>query len=133
MKVNNYANDKINIKVRLFGTDEKGDQKNYPFDNVLGVTNSIEVVDNNNLTEFSIAEANTYFTGTAGASFEITLPEANPDYNTYKYIIMSTVNRPSVTWVAVGASIVGLPTSLSANTPICVQYNNVDTTYYISM
>jgi hypothetical protein len=41
MKVANYANAAIDLKVRLFGTDGNGIQKNYPFSQILGVNNSI--------------------------------------------------------------------------------------------
>jgi hypothetical protein len=134
MKVNNYQNGIIGLNVRLFGSDGSGDQKNYPFNQVLGVTNSIQVVSDNTLDAYSIVYANTYFTGTADTSFDITLPASSPDIHTYKYIIMSTVNRPALTWDLNGASAsVGLPTSLTAYTPICIQYNHSDLTWYISM
>jgi hypothetical protein len=134
MKVANYANAAIDLNVRLFGTDGNGIQKNYPFSEVLGVNNSIEVVTDNSLTEYSISSANTYFTGTTGASFEITLPEASSGIDTYKYVIMCTANRANVTWVSLGSDdIIGLPTLIEKWTPICVQYSHSDLTWYRSM
>ena len=82
----------------------------------------------------SISNINTYFTGTiAGANFAITLPTASSNIDGLKYVIMSTINRPTTTWVTPGGSIVGAPSSLTANTPVCFQYNNSNTTWYISM
>jgi hypothetical protein len=46
---------------------------------------------------------------------------------------MSTDPRATVTWISSGASIVGAPASLSSNTPVCLQYNHSDATWYISM
>lgn len=134
MKVANYTNGKIDLKVRLFGTDGDGVQRNYPFNQILGVSNSIQVVSDDDLISYSIDRANTYFTGDAGASFEVTLPEAALGNDTYKYVIMSTTNRADVTWVSLGSDdIIGLPTFIEKWTPICVQYNHADATWYRSM
>jgi len=86
------------------------------------------------LIAYTIVNINTYFTGAAGANFDITLPTASSSIDGLKYVIMSTTNRPSTTWIIPGATaIVGAPSSLVANTPICFQYNNSNTTWYISM
>jgi hypothetical protein len=45
---------------------------------------------------------------------------------------MSTTNRPITTWLSVNATVVGAPSALTANTPVCLQYNHANATWYIS-
>ena len=133
MKVNNYNVVAPNVNCTVFGTDENGNQKNFNVQALLQLNATPEIVSTNTLTLFSITKTNTYFTGTAGASFAITLPASNSNLNGAKYVIISTAARSSVTWSSSGSSIIGAPSSLSSNTPICLQYNHSNATWYISM
>lgn len=134
MKTGNYQAQSPSVNDLLFGTQNStGDTVNFRVQDVLNLTQAPSVVTTNTLTTATISNINTYFTGTAGASFAITLPTASANIDGLKYVIMSTNNRPTTTWVTLGATIVGAPAGLSANTPVCFQYNNSDTTWYISM
>lgn len=134
MKTGNYQAESPSVNDLLFGTQNStGDTVNFKIQDVLNLTQSPSVVTTNTLTTATISNINTYFTGTAGASFAITLPTASANIDGLKYVIMSTTNRPSTTWVTPGGSIVGAPASLVLNTPVCFQYNNDDTTWYISL
>jgi hypothetical protein len=134
MKTGNYQAESPSVNDLLFGTQNStGDTVNFKIQDVLNLTQSPSVVTTNTLTTATISNINTYFTGTAGASFAITLPTASANIDGLKYVIMSTTNRPSTTWVTPGGSIVGAPSSLVLNTPVCFQYNNDDTTWYISL
>lgn len=135
MKVNNYQAESPSVNDLIFGTkNSSGETVNFRIQDVVNLTQSPSVVATNTLTTYSIVSINTYFTGTAGASFALALPTASESIDGLKYVIMSTTNRPSTTWVTPGASnIVGAPSSLVADTPICFQYNNSNTTWYISM
>jgi ribosomal protein S8E len=135
MRVNNYRVESPSVNDLIFGTkSSNSDTVNFRIQDVVNLTQAPSVVSTNTLTTYSIVNINTYFTGTAGASFAITLPTASESIDGLKYVIMSTTNRPTTTWVTPGATtIVGAPSSLVANTPICFQYNNSDTTWYISM
>jgi ribosomal protein S8E len=135
MKASNYQAKSPSVNDLIFGTQNStGDTVNFRIQDVVNLTQSPSVVSTNTLTTYTILSINTYFTGTAGASFAITLPTASESIDGVKYVIMSTTNRPTTTWVIPGANaIVGSPSSLVANTPICFQYNNSNTTWYISM
>lgn len=134
MKTGNYQAESPSVNDLLFGTQNStGDTVNFKVQDVLNLTQAPSVVTTNTLTTATISNINTYFTGTAGASFAITLPTASANIDGLKYVIMSTNNRPTTTWVTPGATIVGAPAALSANTPVCFQYNNANTTWYISM
>lgn len=134
MKVNNYQSVSPSVNDLIFGTKgSNGDTVNFRIQDVVNLTQAPSVVSTNTLTSYTLSNINTYFTGTAGVSLALTLPAASESINGLKYVIMSTTNRPSTTWVTPGASIVGSPSSLVANTPICFQYNNSNTTWYISM
>jgi hypothetical protein len=63
------------------------------------------------------------------------MPTASSSINGAKYVIMSTATRLVTTWITPGAvGILGIaPPTLSANTPICLQYDNATTAWYISM
>jgi hypothetical protein len=63
------------------------------------------------------------------------MPTASSSINGAKYVIMSTVTRPATTWITPGATgILGIPPAiLTADTPICLQYDNATTAWYISM
>jgi hypothetical protein len=135
MKAGNYQTQSPSVNDLLFGTQNStGDTVNFRLQDVVNITQAPSIVSTNTLTAYTISNINTYFTGTiAGAQFAITLPTASSNIDGLKYVIMSTVNRPTTTWVTPGGSIVGAPSSLVANTPICFQYNNANTTWYISM
>ena len=134
MKTGNYQTQSPSVNDLLFGTQNStGDTVNFRLQDVVNITQAPSIVATNTLIAYTISNINTYFTGTAGASFAITLPTASANINGLKYVIMSTNNRPTTTWVTPGATIVGAPAGLSANTPVCFQYNNSDTTWYISM
>jgi len=133
MKVNNYNVVAPNVNCTVFGTNENGDQKNFNVQALLALNATPEVVATNLLTSFTITKTNTYFTGTAGASFAITLPASNSNLDGAKYVVMSTAERVSTTWTSAGSTVVGAPSTLLANTPVCLQYNHSNATWYISL
>ena len=132
MKVNNYNIVAPNVNCTVFGTNENGDQKNFNVQSLLALNATPEVVAANLLTSRTILVTNTYFTGTAGASFAITLPASNSNLDGAKYVVMATQTRATTTWISAGATIVGAPSTLTANTPVCLQYNHSNATWYIS-
>lgn len=133
MKVNNYNVVAPNVNCTVFGTDENGAQKNFNAQALVSLNATPQVESTNLLTSFTITKTNTYFTGTAGASFAITLPASNYNLNGAKYVVMSTATRAATTWTSAGCTIVGAPTTLTANTPVCLQYNHSNATWYISL
>jgi hypothetical protein len=133
MKVNNYNVVAPNVDCTVFGTDEAGAQKNFNVQALVSLNATPEVVATNLLTSHTITKTNTYFTGTAGASFAITLPASNFNLNGAKYVVMATATRATTTWTSAGATIVGAPATLTANTPVCLQYNHANATWYISL
>lgn len=135
MKAGNYQTKNPSVNDLLFGTKSStGDTVNFKIQDVVNLTQAPEIDSTATLTTYTISNINTYFTGTPAAlSFAVTMPTASSNINGLKYVVMSTVNRPSTTWITPGASIVGAPSTLTANTPVCFQYNNSDTTWYISM
>jgi len=135
MKAGNYQTQSPSVNDLLFGTkNSTGTTVNFKVQDVLNLTQAPSVVSTNTLIATTISNINTYFTGTAGANFDITMPTASSNIDGLKYVIMSTANRPLTTWIIPGATaIVGAPTSLVAHTPVCFQYNNANTTWYISM
>jgi hypothetical protein len=135
MKVANYQVKSPSVGDLIFGSKNSSNETvNFRIQDVVNLTQAPSVVSTNVLTTYILSNINTYFTGTAGANFDITLPTASSSIDGLKYVIMSTTNRPNTTWVTPGAAaIVGAPASLVADTPICFQYNNSNTTWYISM
>jgi len=142
MKINSYNNSTPTTSTKLIGSNSTGETFNFTLQSVFdliysGVLNvSPSVVTTNTLTSATITSTNTYFTGTAGASFAITFPAANPNLNGIKYTVMSLVQRVSTTWISSGATFVGAPGTLSPSslaTPVCFQYNHSDLKWYISL
>jgi len=135
MKAGNYQTQSPSVNDLLFGTQNStGNTVNFRLQDVVNITQSPSIVPTNTLTAYTISNINTYFTGTiVGVQFAVTLPTASSNIDGLKYVIMSTLNRPTTTWITPGGSIVGAPSSLAANTPVCFQYNNANTTWYISM
>ena len=134
MKAGNYQTNSPSVNDLLFGTQSStGDTVNFKVQDVVNLTQAPSVVSTNVLTAVTISNINTYFTGTAGAQFDITMPTASSNIDGLKYVIMSTTPRAATTWITPGASIVGAPATLAVNTPVCFQYNNSNTTWYISM
>jgi hypothetical protein len=142
MKINSYNNSTPTTSTKLIGSNSTGETFNFTVQSVFdliysGVLNvSPSVVTTNGLTSATITSTNTYFTGTAGASFAITFPAANPNLNGIKYTVMSTTQRVSTTWISSGATFVGAPGTLSPSslaTPVCFQYNHSDLKWYISL
>lgn len=139
MKINSYNNSTPTTSTTLIGSNSTGETFNFTVQSVFdliysGVLNvSPSVVTTNTLTSATITSTNTYFTGTTGASFAITLPAANPNLNGIKYTVMSTAARATTTWISTGATFIGAPTALVANTPVCFQYNHSDLKWYISL
>ncbi len=134
MKVQNYSIVAPSINDTVFGT-ANGDTANFNVQSLLAL-NSVPLINaTGGLTVATISSTNTYFTGaTVGVAFAITMPTASSSINGAKYVIMSTVTRPATTWITPGATaILGAPATLTANTPICFQYDNATTTWYISM
>ena len=134
MKAANYQIKAPSVNDLLFGTkNSSGETVNFKIQDVVNLTQTPSIVSTNTLIAATISNINTYFTGTAGANFAVTLPTASSNIDGLKYVIMSTATRATTTWVTPGGSIVGAPSTLTANTPVCFQYNNSDTTWYISM
>ena len=134
MKAANYQIKAPSVNDLLFGTkNSSGETVNFKIQDVVNLTQTPSIVSTNTLIAATISNINTYFTGTAGANFAVTLPTASANIDGLKYVIMSTATRSTTTWVTPGGSIVGAPSTLTANTPVCFQYNNSDTTWYISM
>ena len=139
MKINSYNNSTPTTSTTLIGSNSTGNTFNFTLQSVFdliysGVLNvSPSVVTTNALTSATISSTNTYFTGTNGASFAITFPAANSNLNGIKYTVMSTAARATTTWISTGATFVGAPTALVANTPVCFQYNHSDLKWYISL
>jgi hypothetical protein len=134
MKAGNYQIESPSVDDLLFGTrNSNGTTVNFKIQNVLALAQAPSIVATNTLISATISNINTYFTGTAGANFAITLPTASANINGLKYVIMSTAARPTTTWVTPGGSIVGAPASLTAFTPVCFQYDNATLTWYISL
>ena len=139
MKINSYNNSTPTTSTTLIGSNSTGETFNFTVQSVFdliysGVLNvNASVVTGNALTSATITSTNTYFTGTTGASFAITFPAANSNLNGIKYTVMSTAARATTTWISTGATFVGAPTALVANTPVCFQYNHSDLKWYISL
>jgi len=135
MKAANYQIKSPSVNDLLFGTkNSSGDTVNFRVQDVVNLTQAPEIVSTATLASYTISNINTYFTGTPAAiAFAVTMPTASSNIDGLKYVIMSTVTRASTTWVTPGATIVGAPSTLTANTPVCFQYNNANTTWYISM
>lgn len=94
---------------------------------------SKEVVSTASLTTLTVAKKNTYLTGAAGASLAITMPNAGSVIDGQKMTIMSSVDRPSVTWASGGGgSFVGAPASLSAGVPVTLQYDQATAKWYMT-
>ena len=93
---------------------------------------SKSVVTTTALTAVTIAAQTTYFTGTTGASFAITLPPAaTANLDGMIYTVMSTVARAATTWISTGATFVGTPTALAANTPVRLQFHLATNQWFI--
>lgn len=133
MKVQNYNIVAPSINDTVFGT-ANGDTANFNVQSLLAL-NSVPLINSApTLIAATISSTNTYFTGSTGANFAITMPTASSSIDGAKYVIMSTATRLVTTWITPGATaIIGAPATLTANTPICFQYDNATTTWYISM
>ena len=133
MKAGNYQTKTPSVNDLLFGTkNSTGETVNFKIQDVVNLTQTPDVVSTATLASYTISNINTYFTGTpAAVAFAVTMPTASSNIDGLKYVIMSTVTRASTTWVTPGATIA--PSTLTADTPVCFQYNNSDTTWYISM
>lgn len=133
MKVQNYTTETPNTECRVFGVNANGSAVNFTVPSLLALNQSPEVITTDAITFADITNVNTYFTGTASVLFSITLPAASSGLDGVKYVIMSTEERASTTWASSGASVVGAPSTLLANTPVCLQYSHSDLTWYISL
>lgn len=133
MKVQNYITATPNTNCKVFGLTEGGNSVNFNVTALLALNQSPTVNATNAQTATTLTNVNTYFTGTAGASFAIALPASNSNLDGVKYVVMSTAERVSTTWTSAGASVVGAPATLLANTPVCLQYSHANTTWYISI
>ena len=133
MKVQNYITETPSTTSKVFGTNAAGNTVNFNVTALLALNQAPLVDAANALTSATLTRVNTYFTGTAGASFAVTLPASNSNLDGVKYVIMSTVTRATTTWISTGATIVGAPATLTANTPVCLQYSHANTAWYISL
>jgi len=98
----------------------------------INMSNSKSVITTNLLTAATVTTEYTYFTGTAGASFAITLPAASSSIDGMFITIVSSVLRASTTWTSTGATFVGVPASLSINTPIKLQYHHATLQWFVT-
>lgn len=94
---------------------------------------STTVTATNSLTTYTASTQDNYLTGTAGASFAITFPAASATIDGTYISIMSTASRASTTWTSSGATFVGAPSSLAANTPYKFKYNQATTAWYFTL
>ena len=133
MKIDNYNTETPNTQCRVFGVNASGSAVNFNVPSLLALNQAPSVITTNSLTLATLTNVNTYFTGTAGASFAITLPSANSNLDGVKYVVMSTATRATTTWTSSGATVIGAPSTLTANTPVCLQYSHANTTWYISI
>ena len=133
MKVQNYITETPSTASKVFGTNAAGNTVNYEVPALLALNQTPSVVATNTLTSVTLTNVNTYFTGTAGPSFAVTLPSASSNLDGVKYVIMSTAERVTTTWVSTGATFVGAPATLLANTPVCLQYSHANLKWYISL
>ena len=133
MKVQDYITATPSTTSKVFGTNAAGNTVNFDVPALLALNQTPSVIATNALTLATLTNVNTYFTGTAGASFAVTLPASNSNLDGVKYVIMSTAERVSTTWTSSGASVVGAPATLLANTPVCLQYSHANLTWYISL
>jgi hypothetical protein len=133
MKVQNYITETPSTGSKLFGSNAAGDTVNYSVTSLLALNQTPSVIATNSLTAHTLTNVNTYFTGTASTSFAVTLPAASSNLDGIKYVIMSTAERVSTTWVSTGATFVGAPATLLANTPVCLQYSHANLKWYISI
>jgi lysophospholipase L1-like esterase len=105
--------------------------------NLAGFINetSKEVDATASLTAKTITTRNTYLTGSAGASFAVTLPPAAVSIDGQKIVIMSVSARTTTTWISTGATggFIGLPATLAANTPYMMQYDHASLAWYITL
>jgi hypothetical protein len=133
MKVQNYNTETPSTGSKVFGSNAAGNTVNFSVPALLALNQSPSVVVTNALTAATLTNVNTYFTGTAGPSFAVTLPAASSNLDGVKYVVMSTATRATTTWSSNGASVVGAPSTLTANTPVCLQYSHTFLTWYISL
>lgn len=133
MKVQNYVTATPNTNCKVFGLNESGASVNFAVPALLALNQSPSVIATNALTSATLTNVNTYFTGTAGPSFAVTLPAASSNLDGVKYVVMSTAERVSTTWSSTGATIVGAPSTLLANTPVCLQYSHANLKWFISI
>jgi hypothetical protein len=133
MKVQNYNTETPSTGSKVFGSNAAGNTVNFSVPALLALNQSPSVVVTNALTAATLTNVNTYFTGTAGPSFSVTLPAASSNLDGVKYVVMSTATRATTTWSSSGASVVGAPSTLTANTPVCLQYSHTFLTWYISI
>jgi hypothetical protein len=133
MKVQDYITETPSTTSKVFGTNTAGNTVNFNVPALLALNQTPTVVATNALTSTTLTNVNTYFTGTAGASFAVTLPASNSNLDGVKYVIMSTATRATTTWISTGATIVGAPATLTANTPVCLQYSHANIAWYISL
>jgi hypothetical protein len=133
MKVQNYNTETPSTGSKVFGSNAAGNTVNFSVPALLALNQSPSVVVTNALTAATLTNVNTYFTGTAGPSFSVTLPAASSNLDGVKYVVMSTATRATTTWSSSGASVVGAPSTLTANTPVCLQYSHAFLTWYISI
>jgi hypothetical protein len=133
MKVQNYNTETPSTGSKVFGSNDAGNTVNFSVPALLALNQSPSVILTNALTAATLTNVNTYFTGTAGPSFAVTLPAASSNLDGVKYVVMSTATRATTTWSSSGASVVGAPSTLTANTPVCLQYSHAFLTWYISI
>jgi hypothetical protein len=94
---------------------------------------AITVTASNGLTTHTVSAGANYLTGTTGASLAITMPAAASAINGQKIVVMATATRVSTTWASAGATVVGAPSTLTADTPVCLHYHLATLSWYISL
>ena len=133
MKVQNYNTETPSTGSKVFGSNAAGNTVNFNVTDLLALNQTPSVIVTNALTAATLTNVNTYFTGTAGPSFAVNLPAASSNLDGVKFVVMSTATRATTTWSSSGASVIGAPSTLTANTPVCLQYSHAFLTWYISL
>jgi hypothetical protein len=119
-----------------------------PIGNVAGITREIQTTDimlhgmeadtsktitaTNGLTAVTLTTRRTILTGTAGTSCVVTLPAAASAVDGQLMSVMSTTGRALVSWSSTGASVTGLPTSMTANTAINLIYDTASLRWFVT-
>jgi hypothetical protein len=94
--------------------------------------NSKEVDSTASLTTKTVTKAFTILTGTAGASFALTLPAAASALDGAVVNVTSVNARATATYICSGGTVVGGPATIGALSPISFIYDHATTSWYLT-